>query len=102
MFDYEDIEYITIGLAHFGNVHLRKGKVKALTKKAVLSGFVVAGIVVVALFAHSFNDEFYKEVFENHNMVVIRNTILILVGSAAAGFLLEMFIVYRERRLTHQ
>jgi hypothetical protein len=102
VFDYEDIPVIEKGLQHFGNVDLYKGKVKFINFNTILSGLVVAGIVIIALFAHSFNKEFYDEVITHGNQNYLFSTITIIGSSALAGFLLEMLVIYRERRTAHE
>lgn len=99
VFEHQDIRLISEGLKHYGNVSVTKGRVRILTLNTILSGLVVAGIVAVALFGHSFNDEFYKQIFEKHNTQVILQTVFVIGSSAVAGFLLEILVVYRERTL---
>ena len=57
VFDYEDIPIIENSLRPYGTVLLSRGRVRLLTLTTVLSGLVVAGIVLVALVAHSFNED---------------------------------------------
>jgi len=99
VFDHQDIRLISEGLKHYGSVSINRGRVRILTLNTILSGLVVAGIVAVALFGHSFNDEFYKQIFERHNTSVIFQTVFVIGSSAVAGFLLEILVVYRERTL---
>jgi hypothetical protein len=100
VFDNQDIPIIETDLKSYGDVKINKGSVKILTLDTILSGLVVAVIVAVALFGHSFNAEFYKQVFEQHNNAIILETISIIALSAGAGFGLEILIIYRERRLS--
>ena len=79
---------------------MEKGEVEILTLNTILSGLVVAVIVILALIGHSFNTEFYKQVFEQHDMNIIFRTIFIIGMSAGAGFGLEILIIYRESRLS--
>src|SRR6187200_2880845 len=88
-------------LKHYGQVKLNRGKVRILTLNTILSSLIVAGIVFVALLAHGFNEEFYKEVFEHHNTKVISETALTIGLSSVAGFLLELLVIYREKKITH-
>ena len=88
-------------MKHYGQVKVNKGKVKILTLNTILSALIVAGIVFVALLAHGFNEEFYKEVFEHHNIKVISETALTIGLSSIAGFLLELLIIYREKKSDH-
>jgi len=101
VFDDEDIPLIENNLKHYGQVKLNRGKVRILTLNTILSSLIVAGIVFVALLAHGFNEEFYKEVFEHHNTKVISETALTIGLSSLAGFLLELLVIYREKKITH-
>jgi hypothetical protein len=101
VFDDEDVQLIENNLKHYGQVKVNKGKVKILTLNTILSALIVAGIVFVALLAHGFNEEFYKEVFEHHNIKVISETALTIGLSSIAGFLLELLIIYREKKSVH-
>jgi hypothetical protein len=101
VFDDEDVPLIENNLKHYGQVKVNKGKVKILTLNTILSALIVAGIVFVALLAHGFNEEFYKEVFEHHNIKVISETALTIGLSSIAGFLLELLIIYREKKSVH-
>jgi hypothetical protein len=101
VFDDEDVPLIENNLKHYGQVKVNKGKVKILTLNTILSALIVAGIVFVALLAHGFNEEFYKEVFEHHNIKVISETALTIGLSSIAGFLLELLIIYREKKSDH-
>lgn len=101
VFDDEDVPLIENNLKHYGQVKINKGKVKILTLNTILSALIVAGIVFVALLAHGFNEEFYKEVFEHHNIKVISETALTIGLSSIAGFLLELLIIYREKKSAH-
>jgi hypothetical protein len=101
VFDYEDIPLIENNLKHYGQVKVNRGKVRILTLNTILSSLIVAGIVFVALLAHGFNEEFYKEVFEHHNAKVISETALTIGLSSFAGFLLELLVIYREKKITH-
>ena len=76
VFDDETCILIENNLKHYGQVKVNKGKVKILTLNTILSALIVAGIVSVALLSHGFNEEFYKEVFEHHNIKVISETAL--------------------------
>src|SRR3954452_21821431 len=76
VFDDEDIPLIENNLKHYGQVKVNRGKVRILTLNTILSSLIVAGIVFVALLAHGFNEEFYKEVFEHHNTKIISETAL--------------------------
>jgi hypothetical protein len=102
VFDDEDIPLIENNLKHYGQVKVNRGKVRILTLNTILSSLIVAGIVFVALLAHGFNEEFYKEVFEHHNTKVISETALTIGLSSVAGFLLELLVIYREKRITHR
>lgn len=99
VFDYEDVSLIKNSLKHYGTIAVYIGKVKIFTLNTVLSGLIVASIVFVALIAHNFNEEFYKELFEHHNTNVLAKTLIIIAGSAVSGFFLEMLVVYREKRI---
>ena len=66
----------------------------------MLCSIVVAVIVAIALFGHSFNVEFYKQVFEQHDSAVILETMFIIGMSSGGGFVLEILIIYKERRLS--
>jgi hypothetical protein len=101
VFDDEDIPLIENNLKHYGQVKVNRGKVRILTLNTILSSLIVAGIVFVALLAHGFNEEFYKEVFEHHNTKVISETALTIGLSSLAGFLLELLVIYREKKITH-
>jgi len=101
VFDDEDIPLIENNLKHYGQVKVNRGKVRILTLNTILSALIVAGIVFVALLAHGFNEEFYKEVFEHHNTKVISETALTIGLSSVAGFLLELLVIYREKKITH-
>jgi len=101
VFDDEDIPLIENNLKHYGQVKINRGKVRILTLNTILSSLIVAGIVFVALLAHGFNEEFYKEVFEHHNTKVISETALTIGLSSVAGFLLELLVIYREKKITH-
>jgi hypothetical protein len=101
VFDDEDIPLIENNLKHYGQVKLNRGKVRILTLNTILSSLIVAGIVFVALLAHGFNEEFYKEVIEHHNTKVISETALTIGLSSLAGFLLELLVIYREKKITH-
>jgi hypothetical protein len=74
---------------------------KLFTQNTILSSLVVAGIVFIALLAHNFNEEFYHEIFVTHDIWAVLITALIVGSSAAAGFLLELLIIYRERKEIH-
>ena len=56
----------------------------------------------VALLAHGLNEDFYKEVFEHHNAKVVLETAQTIGTSSIAGFLLELLVAYREKRITHR
>jgi hypothetical protein len=101
VFDEEDIPLIENNLRHYGQVKVNRGQVRILTLNTVLSALIVAGIVSVALLAHGLNKDFYEEVFEHHNTMVILETALTIGSSAVAGFFLELLVVYREKRITH-
>jgi hypothetical protein len=101
VFDDEDVPLIENNLKHYGQVKVNKGKVKILTLNTILSALIVAGILFVALLAHGFNEEFYKEVFEHHNIKVISETALTIGLSSIAGFLLELLLIYREKKSDH-
>ena len=101
VFDDEDIPLIENNLKHYGQVKVNRGKVRILTLNTILSALIVAGIVSVALLAHGINEVFYKEVFEHHNTRVVLETALTIGSSSVAGFLLELLVVYREKRITH-
>jgi hypothetical protein len=101
VFDDEDIPLIENNLKHYGQVKVNRGKVRILTLNTILSSLIVAGIVFVALLAHGFNEEFYKEVIEHHNTKVISETALTIGLSSLAGFLLELLVIYREKKITH-
>jgi hypothetical protein len=100
VFDDEDIPLIENNLKHYGQVKVNRGKVRILTLNTILSSLIVAGIVFVALLAHGFNEEFYKEVFEHHNTKIISETALTIGLSSVAGFLLELLVIYREKKIT--
>jgi hypothetical protein len=102
VFDDEDIPLIENNLKHYGQVRVNRGQVRILTLDTILSALIVAGIVSVALLAHGLNENFYKEIFEHHNTKVILETALTIGSSSAAGFLLELLVVYREKRITHR
>jgi hypothetical protein len=102
VFDDEDIPLIENSLKHYGQVRVNRGQVRILTLNTILSALIVAGIVSVALLAHGLNENFYKEIFEHHNTKVILETALTIGSSSAAGFLLELLVVYREKRITHR
>ena len=102
VFDDQDIPLIEMNLRHFGQAKLNKGKVRILTLNTILSALIVAGIVSVALLAHGLNEDFYKEVFEHHNTKVVIETALTIGTSSVAGFLLELLVAYREKRITHR
>ena len=101
VFDDEDIALIENNLKHYGQVKVNRGKVRILTLNTILSSLIVAGIVFVALLAHGFNEEFYKEVFEHHNTKIISETALTIGLSSLGGFLLELLVIYREKKITH-
>src|SRR5919197_1882488 len=102
VFDDEDIPLIENNLKHYGQVRVNRGQVRILTLNTLLSALIVAGIVSVALLAHGFNEDFYKEVFEHHNTKVILETALTIGLSSVAGFFLELLVIYREKRITHR
>jgi hypothetical protein len=102
VFDDQDIPLIEMSLRHFGQAKVNKGKVRILTLNTILSALIVAGIVSVALLAHGLNEDFYKEVFEHHNTKVVIETALTIGTSSVAGFLLELLVAYREKRITHR
>jgi hypothetical protein len=102
VFDDQDIPLIEMNLRHFGQAKVNKGKVRILTLNTILSALIVAGIVSVALLAHGLNEDFYKEVFEHHNTKVVIETALTIGTSSVAGFLLELLVAYREKRITHR
>jgi hypothetical protein len=102
VFDDEDIPLIENNLKHYGQVKVNRGQVRILTLNTLLSALIVAGIVSVALLAHGFNEDFYKEVFEHHNTKVILETALTIGLSSVAGFFLELLVIYREKRITHR
>jgi hypothetical protein len=101
VFDDEDIPLIENNLKHYGHAEINRGQVRILTLNTILSALIVAGIVSVALLAHGFNEDFYKEVFEHHNTKVILETTLTIGASSVAGFFLELLVVYREKRIMH-
>lgn len=101
IFDDQDLTIIEKQLMFFGRVSSRKEKMKFFTQNTILSSLVVAGIVFIALLAHNFNEEFYHEIFVTHDIWAVLITALIVGSSAAAGFLLEMLIIYRERKEIH-
>ncbi|MFL6325958.1 MAG: hypothetical protein ACJ72R_05620 [Nitrososphaeraceae archaeon] len=102
VFDDEDIPLLESNLKHYGQVRVNRGQVRILTLNTILSALIVAGIVSVALLAHGLNEDFYKEVFEHHNTRVVLETALTIGSSSVAGFLLELLVVYREKRITHR
>jgi hypothetical protein len=102
VFDDEDIPLLEGNLKHYGQVRVNRGQVRILTLNTILSALIVAGIVSVALLAHGLNEDFYKEVFEHHNTRVVLETALTIGSSSVAGFLLELLVVYREKRKTHR
>jgi hypothetical protein len=102
VFDDEDIPLLENNLKHYGQVRVNRGQVRILTLNTILSALIVAGIVSVALLAHGLNEVFYKEVFEHHNTRVVLETALTIGSSSVAGFLLELLVVYREKRKTHR
>jgi hypothetical protein len=102
VFDDQDMPLIEKNLRHFGQAKVNKGKVRILTLNTILSALIVAGIVSVALLAHGLNEDFYKEVFEHHNTKVVIETALTIGTSSVAGFLLELLVAYREKRITHR
>ena len=101
VFDDEDIPLIENNLKHYGQVKVNRGKIRILTLNTILSSLIVAGIVFVALLAHGFNEEFYKQVFEHHNTKIISETALTIGLSSLGGFLLELLVIYREKKITH-
>jgi hypothetical protein len=101
VFDDEDIPLIENNLKHYGQVKMNRGRVRILTLNTILSALIVAGIVSVALLAHGLNQDFYEEVFEHHNTMVILETALTIVSASVAGFFLELLVAYREKRITH-
>jgi hypothetical protein len=101
VFDDEDILLIENSLKHYGQVRVNRGQVRIITLNTILSALIVAGIVSVALLAHGLNEDFYKEVFEHHNSKVVAEAALTIGTSSAAGFFLELLVVYREKRITH-
>jgi hypothetical protein len=102
VFDDEDIPLLENNLKHYGQVRVNRGQVRILTLNTILSALIVAGIVSVALLAHGLNEVFYKEVFEHHNTRVVLETALTIGSSSVAGFLLELLVVYREKRIVHR
>ena len=102
VFDDQDIPLIEKNLRHFGQAKVNRGKVRILTLNTILSALIVAGIVSVALLAHGLNEDFYKEVYEHHNTRVVIQTALTIGTSSVAGFLLELLVAYREKRITHR
>ena len=102
VFDDQDIPLIEMNLRHFGQTKVNKGKVRVLTLNTILSALIVAGIVSLALLAHGLNEDFYKEVYEHHNTRVVIQTALTIGTSSVAGFLLELLVAYREKRITHR
>jgi hypothetical protein len=100
VFDEDDIPLIENSLKHYGEVRLNRGKLKVFTLNTILSALIVAGIVSVALLAHGFNEDLFNEVFEHHNTRIILETTLTIGLSATAGFLLELLIIYREKKIT--
>jgi hypothetical protein len=102
VFDDEDIPLLENNLKHYGQVRVNRGQVRILTLNTILSALIVAGIVSVALLAHGLNEVFNKEVFEHHNTRVVLETALTIGSSSVAGFLLELLVVYREKRITHR
>jgi hypothetical protein len=102
VFDDEDVPLLENNLKHYGQVRVNRGQVRILTLNTILSALIVAGIVSVALLAHGLNEVFYKEVFEHHNTRVVLETALTIGSSSVAGFLLELLVVYREKRITHR
>ena len=102
VFDDEDIPLLENNIKHYGQVRVNRGQVRILTLNTILSALIVAGIVSVALLAHGLNEVFYKEVFEHHNTRVVLETALTIGSSSVAGFLLELLVVYREKRIVHR
>jgi len=102
VFDDEDIPLLENNIKHYGQVRVNRGQVRILTLNTILSALIVAGIVSVALLAHGLNEDFYKEVFEHHNTRVVLETALTIGSSSVAGFLLELLVVYREKRIVHR
>jgi hypothetical protein len=102
VFDSEDIPLVENNLKHYGQVKVNRGQVRILTLNTILSALIVAGIVSVALLAHGFDEDFYREVFEHHNTKVILETTLTIGLSSVAGFFLEVLVIYREKRITHR
>src|SRR6187200_1499318 len=102
VFDDEDIPLLESNLKRYGQVRVNRGQVRILTLNTILSALIVAGIVSVALLAHGLNEVFYKEVFEHHNTRVVLETALTIGSSSVAGFLLELLVVYREKRIVHR
>ena len=100
VFDEDDIPLIENSLKHYGEDSLNTGKLKVFTLNTILSALIVAGIVSIALLAHGLNEDLFKEVFEHHNTTVILETTLTIGLSATAGFLLELLIIYREKKIT--
>ena len=97
VFDDEDIPLLESNLKHYGQVRVNRGQVRILTLNTILSALIVAGIVSVALLAHGLNED-----FEHHNTRVVLETALTIGSSSVAGFLLELLVVYREKRKTHR
>jgi hypothetical protein len=88
-------------IKRFGTIFVSRGRIRLFTLTTILSGLVVAGIVLVALDAHNSNEEFYEEVFVHHNFSLLSESALIFGVAAVAGFLLEMLVIFRERRTGH-
>lgn len=101
VFDYEGIPILESSLKRYGTIRLNKGKVKIINLTTILSASVIAAIVFVSLFARNFIEQSYRDLFEHPNANEIIKTLIIIGGSAGAGFLLEILIVYRERRAGH-
>jgi hypothetical protein len=100
VFDEPDVQILeqTLKAANIGVVEVKPEKIRIFTQTTILSGLLVAAIVTVALFVHNFNEDFYDKVFLHHDIFTLVKTAIIITGSAAAGFFLEMLIIYRDRK----
>lgn len=99
--DENDIKIVERSLKPFGEVHVTKGEVPIFTKRTVLSGSVVAGLVFVSFLAHAFDEELYHSLFVEFNSIPVLKFLVIITISSAAAFGLEMLIIYRERKISH-
>jgi hypothetical protein len=101
LFDDQDISLIEGMLRRFGQVTIIRGRVRLFIRHSILSALIVAGTVFVALMSHNINEEFYDEVVNHGNFHLLIEIVIVIGGSAGAGFILELLITYRENRIPH-